>query len=121
MPLYPRYLSQTRSDVRFHHSGKSTQLPSFILESCLARGQDCKIYVTEPRRISAISLAQRVSKELGDAGAGKTDGLVGYSIRLENNIGPNTVCDWSSDALGGNVLTEIDRCRNWLSLPMVSH
>jgi ATP-dependent RNA helicase DHX29 len=47
--------------------------------------------VTEPRRISAISLAQRVAKELGDQGANKGDGLVGYAIRMENNIGPNTV------------------------------
>lgn len=47
--------------------------------------------MTEPRRISAISLAQRVAKELGDQGANKGDGLVGYAIRMENNIGPNTV------------------------------
>ncbi|KAJ9092668.1 hypothetical protein QFC21_006733 [Naganishia friedmannii] len=73
--------------------GKSTQLPSFILESHLAKGLPCKILVTEPRRISAISLADRVSKELGDTGVGGSDGqgsLVGYSIRLENKIGKNT-------------------------------
>jgi hypothetical protein len=78
----------------FNLSGKSTQLPSFILESHLARGLPCKILVTEPRRISAISLADRVSKELGDTGVGGSDGqgsLVGYSIRLENKIGKNTV------------------------------
>ncbi|KAJ9118123.1 hypothetical protein QFC22_004024 [Naganishia vaughanmartiniae] len=73
--------------------GKSTQLPSFILESHLAKGLPCKILVTEPRRIGAISLADRVSKELGDTGVGGSDGqgsLVGYSIRLENKIGRNT-------------------------------
>jgi ATP-dependent RNA helicase DHX29 len=75
-------------------SGKSTQLPSFILEDHLSRGQPCKIYVTEPRRISAISLAERVSKELGDTGVSSSEqgGLVGYSIRLESKIGRNTVC-----------------------------
>jgi ATP-dependent RNA helicase DHX29 len=76
--------------------GKSTQLPSFILEDHLSQGLPCKIYVTEPRRISAISLAERVSRELGDkgvdaGGAGTDGGLVGYSIRLESKIGRNTV------------------------------
>lgn len=74
--------------------GKSTQLPSFILEDHLSQGLPCKIYVTEPRRISAISLAERVSRELGDKGvdaAGAGGGLVGYSIRLESKIGRDTV------------------------------
>ncbi|EJD52139.1 P-loop containing nucleoside triphosphate hydrolase protein [Auricularia subglabra TFB-10046 SS5] len=72
--------------------GKSTQLPTFILEDHLERGQHCKIYCTEPRRISAISLAQRVSQELGDApgAVGTANSLVGYSIRLESNTHRNT-------------------------------
>lgn len=74
-------------------SGKSTQLPSFILEDQLSKGMPCKIYVTEPRRISAISLAQRVSRELGDGpnAVGTAASLVGYSIRLESLISKNTV------------------------------
>lgn len=72
--------------------GKSTQLPAFILEHSLAQGKPCKILVTEPRRISAISLAQRVSAELGDSpGAmGSSASLVGYSIRLESKSSANT-------------------------------
>ncbi|RXK37048.1 hypothetical protein M231_05636 [Tremella mesenterica] len=72
--------------------GKSTQLPSFILEDQLSQGKPCKIFVTEPRRISAISLAQRVSQELGDAPGtlGTTSSLVGYSIRLEAKVSPST-------------------------------
>lgn len=46
-------------------SGKSTQVPAYILEDQLSKGKPCRIYCTEPRRISAISLAQRVSIELG--------------------------------------------------------
>lgn len=67
-------------------------MPAFILEDQLSRGQPCKIYCTEPRRISAISLAQRVSKELGDApnAVGTLASLVGYSIRLESNTSRNT-------------------------------
>lgn len=73
-------------------SGKSTQVPAFILEDQLSQGRPCKIYCTEPRRISAISLAQRVSRELGDApgAVGTLSSLVGYSIRLESNTTRNT-------------------------------
>lgn len=72
--------------------GKSTQVPAFILEDQLSRGKVCKVYCAEPRRISAISLAQRVSQELGDppGAVGTPASLVGYSIRLENNISRNT-------------------------------
>jgi len=73
-------------------SGKSTQVPTFILEDQLSKGKYCKIYCTEPRRISAISLAQRVSRELGDGPGvlGTLSSLVGYSIRLESNTSRNT-------------------------------
>ena len=72
-------------------AGKSTQVPAYILEHNLSQGKPCKIYCTEPRRISAISLAERVSAELGEAKgkAGTDDSLVGYAIRLESNVGRN--------------------------------
>ena len=72
--------------------GKSTQLPAFILESELAQGRHCKIYCTEPRRISAISLAQRVSEEMGErkGDVGTSRSLVGYAIRLESQTTANT-------------------------------
>ena len=73
-------------------SGKSTQVPAFILEDQLSRGKPCKVYCAEPRRISAISLAQRVSQELGDTlgAVGTPASLVGYSVRLESYISRNT-------------------------------
>lgn len=49
-------------------SGKSTQIPQFLLEDLLTgrtAAQPCNIVVTQPRRISAMSLACRVSQELG--------------------------------------------------------
>ncbi|RKF62535.1 ATP-dependent RNA helicase DHX29 [Erysiphe neolycopersici] len=72
--------------------GKSTQVPSFILEHQLSRGKPCKIYITEPRRLSAISLARRVSEELGETrgDCGTNRSLVGYAIRLESNISKET-------------------------------
>jgi ATP-dependent RNA helicase DHX29 len=73
-------------------SGKSTQVPAFILEDQLSRGKACKVYCAEPRRISAISLAHRVSQELGESpgAVGTPASLVGFSIRLESNISRNT-------------------------------
>ncbi|KAF1930304.1 ATP-dependent RNA helicase A [Didymella exigua CBS 183.55] len=72
--------------------GKSTQIPSFILEHQLSQGKACKVYCTEPRRISAISLAQRVSEELGEGpkDLGSTRSLVGYAIRLESKTSAQT-------------------------------
>jgi ATP-dependent RNA helicase DHX29 len=73
-------------------SGKSTQLPVFILEQELRQGRPVKVYCTQPRRISAISLAQRVSRELGDTpgACGTRHSLVGYNIRLESRVTSTT-------------------------------
>ncbi|ETK90024.1 hypothetical protein L915_06120, partial [Phytophthora nicotianae] len=69
--------------------GKSTQVPQFLLEDLLlsepggARGQ---IICTQPRRLAAISLAERVSEELGEANMGTGDSLTGFQIRLETRM-----------------------------------
>ena len=72
--------------------GKSTQVPSFLLEHGLSNGQPWKVFCAEPRRISAISLARRVSEELGEKRGelGGRRSLVGYSIRFESKMGPDT-------------------------------
>ncbi|MCO5553157.1 hypothetical protein L7F22_006678 [Adiantum nelumboides] len=68
--------------------GKTTQLPQFILEHEIANGKgaDCSIICTQPRRISAISVATRVAAERGD-NLGET---VGYQIRLESKHSAST-------------------------------
>ncbi|KAH3725266.1 hypothetical protein DPMN_051100, partial [Dreissena polymorpha] len=72
-------------------SGKSTQVPHFILEDCLLTGSEsCNIVCTEPRRISATSLAVRVSQEMGERKLGGVDSLCGYQIRFETRCGPDT-------------------------------
>jgi ATP-dependent RNA helicase DHX29 len=73
-------------------SGKSTQIPSYILEHEMLQGRPCKVYVTEPRRISAISLARRVSEELGESknDVGTIRSLVGFAVRLESKISSST-------------------------------
>eukprot|EP00057_Strongylocentrotus_purpuratus_P033896 XP_793172.4 PREDICTED: ATP-dependent RNA helicase DHX29 [Strongylocentrotus purpuratus] len=67
-------------------SGKSTQIPQFLLEDLVlsGRGGSGSIVCTQPRRISATSLAKRVSQELGEPGPGHRDSLCGYQIRLES-------------------------------------
>lgn len=48
--------------------GKTTQLPQYILESEIdaARGATCSIICTQPRRISAMSVSERVAAERGE-------------------------------------------------------
>ncbi|OQR93387.1 ATP-dependent RNA helicase [Achlya hypogyna] len=61
--------------------GKSTQVPHFLLDSLLAAGDaNGSIVCTQPRRIAAIGVADRVATEMGQVVG---DGYVGYSIRLE--------------------------------------
>ena len=69
-------------------SGKSTQVPQFLL------GEPwCKrcIAVTQPRRVAAISLARRVAEEMGTTlGSMSPASKVGYSVRFDNNTSPGT-------------------------------
>ncbi|BFZ23488.1 hypothetical protein BsWGS_26527 [Bradybaena similaris] len=72
-------------------SGKSTQVPQFILEDCAERGENfVNIVCTQPRRISTMSLSTRVSQEMGQQGVDHNEALVGYQIRFESRRGPNT-------------------------------
>ncbi|XP_058459570.1 3'-5' RNA helicase YTHDC2-like isoform X2 [Malaya genurostris] len=67
-------------------SGKTTQIPQYILESSAQRGEACRIICTQPRRLSAITVADRVSFERNEP-LGQT---VGYQIRLESRLSPIT-------------------------------
>lgn len=65
-------------------SGKSTQVPQFLLSSPWCTG---RIAVTQPRRVAAISLARRVAEEM-ESPLGKSSplSLVGYSVRFDDNV-----------------------------------
>ncbi|XP_063227825.1 ATP-dependent DNA/RNA helicase DHX36-like isoform X2 [Bacillus rossius redtenbacheri] len=65
--------------------GKTTQVAQFILDDYISRGQGslCHVVCTQPRRISAISVAERVAQER-DESCGSVS--VGYQIRLEARL-----------------------------------
>ncbi|KAK7320435.1 hypothetical protein VNO77_29902 [Canavalia gladiata] len=63
--------------------GKTTQVPQFILDHMWGKGEVCKIVCTQPRRISATSVSERISSERGET-IGEN---VGYKIRLESRGG----------------------------------
>ena len=62
--------------------GKTTQVPQYLLEADPLASVVC----TQPRRISAMSVAERVAVERGE----KLGGTVGYQIRLENKRSART-------------------------------
>jgi HrpA-like RNA helicase len=68
--------------------GKTTQCPQFILDEAImsGNGHDCRIICTQPRRISAVGVAERVAQERAEP-IGES---VGYQIRLERKMGPRT-------------------------------
>ena len=81
-------------------SGKTTQLPKICLE--LDRGVTGMIGHTQPRRIAARSVAERIASELGTP-IGR-DGVVGYQVRFTEEVGENTLVKLMTD---GILLAEI--------------
>ena len=63
--------------------GKTTQVPQFLLDDCWANGIPAKIICTQPRRISAMTVSDRIANERGE---NIGEGTVGYQIRLESKI-----------------------------------
>ena len=83
-------------------SGKTTQLPKICLE--LGRGVQGMIGHTQPRRIAARTVAQRIADEL-DTQLGEA---VGWKIRFTDQVGEGTYCKVMTD---GILLAEIQTDR----------
>ncbi|ACQ78493.1 ATP-dependent helicase HrpA [Beutenbergia cavernae DSM 12333] len=81
-------------------SGKTTQLPKICLE--LGRGITGTIGHTQPRRIAARSVAERIASEC-DVELG---GAIGYQVRFTDHVGPTTLVKVMTD---GILLSEIQR------------
>lgn len=76
-------------------SGKTTQIPQFVLYDDLPQSQGKMVACTQPRRVAAMSVAQRVAQEL-DVKLGEE---VGYSIRFEDMTGPKTILKYMTDGM----------------------
>ncbi len=84
-------------------SGKSTQLPKLCVEA--GRGAKGLIGHTQPRRLAARSIAERIAEETNTT-VGKE---VGYSVRFNDRIGPETIIRLMTD---GILLAELQNDRN---------
>ena len=83
-------------------SGKTTQLPKICLQ--LGRGVTGMIGHTQPRRLAARSVADRIAAELGQT-VGRAPGqVVGYQVRFTDEVGPTTLVKLMTD---GILLAEI--------------
>ncbi|CCH60435.1 hypothetical protein TBLA_0C06420 [Henningerozyma blattae CBS 6284] len=78
-------------------SGKSTQIPQFLLESNKSKNKkdSFSIAVTQPRRVAAINLANRVAQEFGC----NIGDQVGYSVRFDNKTSSRTNLKYLTDGM----------------------
>ncbi|KAL0384606.1 UNVERIFIED_CONTAM: DExH-box ATP-dependent RNA helicase DExH7, chloroplastic [Sesamum radiatum] len=71
---------------------KKYKVPQYILDNMIeaGRGGYCNIICTQPRRIAAISVAERVADERCESSPGSNDSLVGYQVRLDSSRNERT-------------------------------
>ena len=83
-------------------SGKTTQLPKICMQ--LGRGVAGMIGHTQPRRLAARSVADRIAHELGQTVGRESGQVVGYQVRFTDEVGPTTLVKLMTD---GILLAEI--------------
>jgi pre-mRNA-splicing factor ATP-dependent RNA helicase DHX15/PRP43 len=76
-------------------SGKTTQIPQFVLFDDLPHIDGKMVACTQPRRVAAMSVAQRVAEEM-DVQLGQE---VGYSIRFEDKTSSSTLLKYMTDGM----------------------
>ncbi|KAE8124420.1 hypothetical protein FH972_019308 [Carpinus fangiana] len=101
LPIYP-YREELLKAIDDHQvlvivgetgSGKTTQIPQYLHEAGYTKRG--KIGCTQPRRVAAMSVAARVSQEMGV----KLGHEVGYSIRFEDCTSEKTVLKYMTDGM----------------------
>ncbi|OAY84022.1 putative pre-mRNA-splicing factor ATP-dependent RNA helicase DHX16 [Ananas comosus] len=101
LPIYP-YREELLKAIQDHQvlvivgetgSGKTTQIPQYLHEAGYTEAG--KIACTQPRRVAAMSVAARVSQEMGV----KLGHEVGYSIRFEDCTSEKTVLKYMTDGM----------------------
>ncbi|XP_019153237.1 PREDICTED: pre-mRNA-splicing factor ATP-dependent RNA helicase DEAH1-like isoform X3 [Ipomoea nil] len=101
LPIYP-YRDELLQAINDHQvlvivgetgSGKTTQIPQYLHEAGYTkRGM---VGCTQPRRVAAMSVAARVSQEMGV----KLGHEVGYSIRFEDCTSEKTLLKYMTDGM----------------------
>lgn len=77
-------------------SGKSTQIPQFLLDAKICTPKDGKrLCVTQPRRVAVLTVSERVAAERG----GDLGGEVGYAMRFERVVSKRTSAVFATDGL----------------------
>lgn len=76
-------------------SGKTTQIPQFVLYDDLPQYDGKLVACTQPRRVAAMSVAERVANEM-DVKLGEE---VGYSIRFEDKTSQKTILKYMTDGM----------------------
>jgi len=101
LPIY-KYRDEILAAVKDHQvlvlsaetgSGKTTQIPQYLHE--VGYTKVGAVACTQPRRVAAMSVAARVSQEMGV----KLGQEVGYSIRFENCTSEKTVVKYMTDGM----------------------
>ncbi|EQB47054.1 helicase associated domain-containing protein [Colletotrichum gloeosporioides Cg-14] len=102
-------------------SGKSTQVPQFLVKEPWCKRQTVNIdggrevsvggmiAVTQPRRVAATTLAHRVSREAGSPLGEGREGMVGYSVRFDHQVPKGTKIKFLTE---GMLLQELLRDPN---------
>ncbi|MDO7775586.1 hypothetical protein QPL67_28780, partial [Escherichia coli] len=72
-------------------SGKTTQLPKICME--LGRGLKGLIGHTQPRRLAARTVANRIAEELQS----ERGGCIGYKVRFSDHVSENTMVKLMTD------------------------
>ena len=75
-------------------SGKTTQIPQYLYEAGYSK-DGLKIGCTQPRRVAAMSVAKRVSEEMGV----RLGQEVGYSVRFDNATCEKTKVEYLTDGM----------------------
>lgn len=103
LPIY-RQRTELIEAIRSHDSlvvvgetgsGKTTQLAQYVLEAGDIVPSGCLVAVTQPRRVAAISVAERVAQEMGC----RLGDTVGYQIRFDDRTSNRTRLKFATDGM----------------------
>ncbi|KAF2358173.1 P-loop containing nucleoside triphosphate hydrolase [Trinorchestia longiramus] len=76
-------------------SGKTTQVPQMLLDEATQQSRPVRVLCTQPRRISAVTIAERVAQERGE----RLGHTIGYQIKLESKLCSKTLLTFCTNGV----------------------